>query len=205
MTRRELLKAHLLQNFKDFQNIKEPGGSDAANEIVADGLAKSIDEAIDSGFDIEFQGEFSCANINSSDKQPGYIYTTLDAGRLAGEPPLDVSANTVVMWNGTAFKTVLRLFPADYGRIIEGLANNFRVDPCLSTASRNPVQNRIVTAALNSEKNARETAVADLQERIEAVGETYETKADAKAKANAWGVGMIYQSTNTLKFYRPDL
>ena len=42
MTRYEQLKNDLLQNFKDFQNIKHPGGSDAANEIVAEGLAESI-------------------------------------------------------------------------------------------------------------------------------------------------------------------
>ena len=61
------------------------------------------------------------------------------------------------------------------------------------------------TAAIANEIAAREEADAALQEQIDAVGDTYETKADAKAKANAWGVGMRYQATNTLKFFRPNL
>ena len=216
MTRLEQLKKDLLQNFKDFQSISEPGGSDAANEIVADGLAKSIDRAIDAGFDIDFRGEMTCEQINADQRQPGCIYTALDAGVLAGNPVLEVSPNTVVMWDGIRFKTVLRLIPPDYARIIEELLRNFKVDPYLSTSSSNPVQNRIVTNALNTEKSERVAAIANeiaereqadaaLQEQIDAIGDNYETKADAKAKANAWGVGMRYQATNTLKFYRPNL
>ena len=216
MTRLEQLKKDLLQNFKDFQSISEPGGSDAANEIVADGLAKSIDRAIDAGFDNDFRGEMTCEQINADQRQPGCIYTALDAGVLAGNPVLEVSPNTVVMWDGIRFKTVLRLIPPDYARIIEELLRNFKVDPYLSTSSSNPVQNRIVTNALNTEKSERVAAIANeiaereqadaaLQEQIDAIGDNYETKADAKAKANAWGVGMRYQATNTLKFYRPNL
>ena len=205
MTRFEQLKKDLLQNFKDFQDIKHPGGSDAANEIVADGLARSIAESIENGINIEFQGESYCANINAATKQPGYMYTAIDAGILDGEEPLQVQANTVVLWDGAKFKVFLRLLPNDYGRIIEEFLRTFRVEPYLSTTSVNPVQNRIVTNALNTEKSNREAADAALQEQIDAVGDTYETKADAKAKANAWGVGMRYQATNTLKFYRPNL
>jgi len=216
MTRFEQLKKDLLQNFKDFQDIKHPGGSDEANEIVADGLARSIAQCIENGIDFEFQGESYCADINAATKQPGYMYTAIDAGILDGEEPLHVQANTVVLWDGSKFKVFLRLLPNDYGRIIEEFLRTFRVEPYLSTTSVNPVQNRIVTNALNNEKNertaaianeiaAREEADAALQEQIDAVGDTYETKADAKAKANAWGVGMRYQATNTLKFFRPNL
>lgn len=208
MTRFEQLKNDLLQNFKDFQDIKHPGGSDAANEIVAEGLAKSIDRAIDAGFDIDFRGEMTCAAINADDRQPGYIYTAKDSGILAGNPVLNVTANTVVMWDGIRFKTVLKLSPADYSRFIayvEYMMNNFHIDAYLSTVSPNPVQNKVVTAALANESAAREQADAALQEQIDAIDDTYETKADAKAKANAWGVGMRYQATNTLKFYRPNL
>lgn len=205
MTRYEQLKKDLLQNFKDFQDIKHPGGSDEANEIVADGLARSIAESIENGINIEFQGESYCANINAATKQPGYMYTAIDAGILDGEEPLQVQANTVVLWDGAKFKVFLRLLPNDYGRIIEEFLRTFRVEPYLSTTSVNPVQNRIVTNALNTEKSNREAADAALQCQIDAVGDTYETKADAKAKANAWGVGMRYQATNTLKFYRPNL
>ena len=205
MTRFEQLKKDLLQNFKDFQDIKHPGGSDAANEIVADGLARSIAESIENGINIEFQGEYYCANINAAEKQPGYMYTTIDAGTLDGEEPLQVQANTVVLWNGKKFKVFLRLLPNDYARIIEEFFRTFRVEPYLSTTSVNPVQNRIVTNALNTEKSEREAADAALQEQLDSIGDFYETKADAKAKANNWGVGMRYQATNTLKFYRPNL
>lgn len=217
MTRFEQLKKDLLQNFKDFQDIKHPGGSDAANEIVAEGLAKSIDRAIELGISLDFRGEMTCEQINAdAPKQPGYMYTAIDAGILDGEEPLQVQANTVVLWDGAKFKVFLRLLPNDYGRIIEEFLRTFRVEPYLSTTSVNPVQNRIVTNALNNEKNertaaianeiaAREEADAALQEQIDAVCDTYETKADAKAKANSWGVGMRYQATNTLKFFRPNL
>lgn len=216
MTRKEQLKADLFQKFKEFQSITEPGGSDAANEIVAEGLAECFDRAIDTGFDIDFRGEMTCEQINADQRQPGYIYTALDAGVLAGNPVLEVTPNTVVMWDGIRFKTVLRLIPPDYARIIEELLKNFKVDPYLSTLSSNPVQNRVVTNALNTEKSerisaianeaeAREQADAALQEQINGITDTYETKADAKAKANAWGIGMRYQATNTLKFYRPNL
>lgn len=216
MTRKEQLKADLFQKFKEFQSITKPGGSDAANEIVAEGLAECFDRAIDTGFDIDFRGEMTCEQINADQRQPGYIYTALDAGVLAGNPVLKVTPNTVVMWDGIRFKTVLRLIPPDYARIIEELLRNFKVDPYLSTLSSNPVQNRVVTNALNTEKSerisaianeaeAREQADAALQEQINGITDTYETKADAKAKANAWGIGMRYQATNTLKFYRPNL
>ena len=217
MTRKEQLKADLFQKFKEFQSITEPGGSDAANEIVAEGLAECFDRAIDTGFDIDFRAEMTCEQINAdTPKQPGFIYTATDTGVLAGNPVLNVTPNTVVWWDGIRFKTVLRLIPPDYARIIEQIINTFRIDAYLSNVSRNPVQNRVVTNALNTEKSerisaianeaeAREQADAALQEQINGITDTYETKADAKAKANAWGIGMRYQATNTLKFYRPNL
>lgn len=205
MTRFEQLKKDLLQNFKDFQSITAPGGSDEANEIVAEGLARSIAESIENGIDFEFQGESYCANINAAAKQPGYMYTTIDSGTLDGEEPLQVQANTVVLWDGAKFKVFLRLLPNDYARIIEEFFRTFRVEPYLSTTSVNPVQNRIVTNALNTEKSEREAADAALQEQLDSIGDFYETKADAKAKVNNWGVGMRYQATNTLKFFRPNI
>lgn len=208
MTRFEQLKKDLLQNFKDFQDIKHPGGSDAANEIVAEGLAKSIDRAIELGISLDFREEMTCEQINADNRQPGYIYTVKDSGMLAGNPRLPVTANFVVLWDGTKFKVVLRLMPSDYSRYIEYveyLMNNFRIDAYLSTMSLNPVQNKVVTTAIANESAAREQADAALQDQIDAIDDTYETKADAKAKANNWGVGMRYQATNTLKFFRPNL
>lgn len=205
MTRYEQLKNDLLQNFKDFQNIKHPGGSDAANEIVAEGLAESIAREIDRGLNVEFRGEMYVEAINRDKKDPGFIYTTVNAGRLDGDPSIEVVSNTVVLWDGQKFKTVLRLIPTDYSQVIRDFLARFKIDSYLSTVSTNAIQNRAVTLALNMEKAERVAADAEIQEQIDCISEIYETKEDAKAKANAWGVGMRYQNYQTLKFFRPNL
>jgi len=205
MSRYEQLKKDLLQNFKDFQNIKYPGGSDEANAVVAEGLAESIAKEIDRGLNVEFRGEYLVEDINRDNRQPGFIYTTKNAGRLVGDPPVEVVYGTVVFWNGEKFKIILRLAATDYGQIIRDFLARFRVDPYLSGISQNPVQNRIVTTALNSEITARTDADRILQEEIDGLGNIYETKDDAKAKARAWGVGMRYQNYQTLKFFRPEI
>lgn len=191
MTRKEQLKADLLQNFSDFQKIDPnvaPGGSDAANSIVAEGLADSIDRAIDEGVEFSFQGIFTVNEINSfQEKQPGYLYTCSDNGVLIAKTELPVVKNTVVLWNGEAFETFL-VIPDSTG------SSRITIDKSLSTFSRNPVENRVVTAAINA-----------LQLAIASIESTYETKADAKAKAEAYGLEMAYANTNTLKFYRPVL
>lgn len=192
MTRKEQLKADLLKNFSDFQKIDPnvaPGGSDAANSIVAEGLADSIDRAIDEGVEFSFQGIFTVNEINSfQEKQPGYLYTCSDNGVLRAKTELPAVKNTVVLWNGEDFKTFL-VIPAAPGSSVQ-----ISVDSFLSTLSGNPVQNKVVTTAINA-----------LQLAIASIESTYETKADAKAKAEAYGLEMAYANTNTLKFYRPVL
>lgn len=205
MTRYEQLKKDLMQNFKAFQDIKHPGGSDEANAIVAEGLAESIAKEIDRGLNVEFRGERLVEDINREKKQPGYIYTATNAGRLVGDPPLEVVSNTVVLWNGEKFKIVLRLVPTDYRQVIRDFLASFRVDSYLSPISQNPVQNRVVTAALDSERRARIEADEHIQEEIDGLDEIFETKEDAKAKVRAWGVGMRYQNYQTLKFFRPEI
>lgn len=191
MTRKEQLKADLLKNFSDFQKIDPnvaPGGSDAANSIVAEGLADSIDRAIDEGVEFSFQGIFTVNEINSfQEKQPGYLYTCSDNGVLIAKTELPVVKNTVVLWNGEAFETFL-VIPDSTGSL------KITIDKSLSTFSRNPVENRVVTAAINA-----------LQLAIASIESTYETKAAAKAKAETYGLDMSYVNTNTLKFYRPVL
>lgn len=205
MNRYEQLKNDLLQNFKDFQDIKHPGGSDAANEIVAEGLAKSIAREIDQGINLEFRGEQYVDYINRENKQPGYIYTVKNAGQLNGSSTLEVVSNTVVLWDGEKFKIVLRLIPTNYDQAIREFLSRFRIDGYLSSSSMNPVQNRVITDALNNEKANREAADAILQEQLDSIPSIYETKADAKAKVNNYGVGMRYQNYQTLKFYRPNI
>ena len=205
MTRYGQLKNDLLQNFKDFQNIKHPGGSDAANEIVAEGLAESIAREIDRGINVEFRGEMYVEAINRDKKEPGFIYTTVNAGSLDGDPSIEVVSNTVVLWDGQKFKTVLRLIPTDYSQVIRDFLARFKIDSYLSPISTNAIQNRAVTIAINTEKAERIAADADIQEQIDGLGEIYETKEDAKAKVRAWGVGMRYQNYQTLKFFRPEI
>lgn len=205
MTRKEQLKKDLLQNFKDFQEIEAPGGSDEANEIVADGLANSIDHAIDAGFNLEFQGEKYCYDINDMEKKPGFVFTTLDEGVLVGDPVLEVYSNTVVMWDGTKFKVILKLVPADYSQIINEVLRSIKIDSYLSDTSTRAVQNRIVTRALNREIQDRKSADQDLEDKIDSLDEKFETKVDAREKTNSWGIGMRHESHNTLKFFRPNL
>lgn len=205
MTRKEQLKKDLLQNFKDFQEIKAPGGSNEANEIVAEGLANSIDYAIDAGFNLEFQGEKYCYDINDMEKKPGFVFTTLDDGVLVGDPVLEVFSNTVVMWDGNKFKVILKLVPADYSQIINEVLRSIKIDSYLSDTSTRAVQNRIVTRALNREIQDRKSADQDLEDKIDSLDEKFETKVDAKEKANSWGIGMRHESHNTLKFFRPNL
>lgn len=171
MTRKEQLKADLLKNFSDFQKIKEPGGSAAANEIVASGLADSIDRAIDDGVEFSFQGVFAVKDINAiQEKAPGYLYTCSDSGILKAKTELPVVKNTVVLWNGEDFKTFL-VIPEATGSSVQ-----ISVDSFLSTLSGNPVQNKVVTTAINAlseaiaaEAAARSNADTALGSRIDGI------------------------------------
>lgn len=78
-------------------------------------------------------------------------------------------------------------------------------------------------ASIANETSAREAADTELQsnieaetaraqeaesalgERIDALDDIYETKVDAKSKAEAYGILMRENGTNTLQFYRPSL
>lgn len=152
MTRKEQLKADLLKNFSDFQKIDPnvaPGGSDAANSIVAEGLADSIDRAIDDGIDLTFKGILRCSEINLlTDKKSGDLYTCSDAGVLNGSVQLPVTKTSVVLWTGDRFK----LFLVVPEQVTPG--SQISIDGFFSQTSRNPVENRLVTAALAATINA---------------------------------------------------
>lgn len=149
MTRKEQLKADLLQNFSDFQGIKYPGGSKEANSIVAEGLAESIDRAIDDGIDLTFKGILRCSDINLlTDKKSGDLYTCSDAGVLNGSVQLPVTKTSVVLWTGDRFK----LFLVVPEQVTPG--SQISIDGFFSQTSRNPVENRLVTAALAATINA---------------------------------------------------
>lgn len=152
MTRKEQLKADLLKNFSDFQKIDPnvaPGGSDAANSIVAEGLADSIDRAIDDGIDLTFKGILRCSEINLlTDKKSGDLYTCADAGVLNGSVQLPVTKTSVVLWTGDRFK----LFLVVPEQVTPG--SQISIDGFFSQTSRNPVENRLVTAALAATINA---------------------------------------------------
>lgn len=146
------LKEYFIQNFGDFQRIDAPGGSDAANAIVAAALAESIIKAVAEIYNVQFQGEMSCAQINQQQKQQGYVYVTLDSGVLDGANPLTVSKGDVVFYDGGSF---VKLF-----------GGMLTVDGAMSGTSQNPVQNRVVKAAIDSEVDAREAADASLSSAI---------------------------------------
>lgn len=75
----------------------------------------------------------------------------------------------------------------------------------LANHNSSAVSHGDIRTALSAEASARSDADAALGERIAALDEVYETKADAKAKANAYGILMRENGTNTLQFYRPSL
>ena len=60
-------------------------------------------------------------------------------------------------------------------------------------------------SALADETSAREAADTQLQSNIDALDDIYETKVDAKSKAETYGILMRENGTNTLQFYRPSL
>lgn len=79
------------------------------------------------------------------------------------------------------------------------------MDSKIANHNSSAVSHGDIRTALSAEASARSDADAALGERIAALDEVYETKADAKAKANAYGILMRENGTNTLQFYRPSL
>lgn len=184
MTDVEKLKADLLADFTRFQEDMPPGGSDEANEIVAERLAESICKAIKDGSKIRWKGSATVSEMNvlqPDEKAEGDIYLVTDSGVLVGESPLEVQANTIVMWDGASWMEYMRIDLSNYYTKAE------------------------TQAVVGAEASARTAADTALGVRIDSLGDVYETKADAKAKAEAYGLEMAYANTNTLKFYRPVL
>lgn len=139
MTRYEQLKRDLLQNFKEFQDIKAPGGSDLANEIVASKMARSIVDAIPaSTFNVV--GEMPCSQINVYDKNVGDLFTTIDAGNLFGAVTLTVNKGWIVWWSGDRFVKVYEG--------VQGGGSSVTVDQSLDITSANPIANAPVAQAI---------------------------------------------------------
>lgn len=124
-----------IANFESFQSIEEPGGSDAANAIVAAGLAKSIIDALPSSR-LNVVGEKTVAEINVYEKVAGDLFTVTDSGVLAGSEPLIVNRGWLVWWDGQKFV-----------KVYEG-GSSVTVDQALDITSANPIANAPVAAAI---------------------------------------------------------
>lgn len=124
-----------IANFKSFQSIEEPGGSDASNAIVAAGLAKSIIDALPSSR-LNVVGEKTVAEINVYEKVEGDLFTVTDSGVLAGSEPLIVNRGWLVWWDGQKFV-----------KVYEG-GSSVTVDQALDITSANPIANAPVAAAI---------------------------------------------------------
>lgn len=83
------------------------------------------------------------------------------------------------------------------------------VETTRATAAEASLQTQIngkaSQSALEAETAAREAADTQLQSNIDALDDIYETKVDAKSKAETYGILMRENGTNTLQFYRPSL
>lgn len=101
---RDELAKDLLGNFEDFQEIKEKGGSTAANKVVAEGLADSIVKALDGVGGLRFKGDAAPMELNDLvEVSQGDIYILTESGTLINGKdgnPMDVSMGDVVIWDG---------------------------------------------------------------------------------------------------------
>ena len=73
------------------------------------------------------------------------------------------------------------------------------------SALQTQINGKASQSALEAETARAEAAESALGERIDALDDIYETKVDAKSKAEAYGILMRENGTNTLQFYRPSL
>lgn len=189
MTNKEQLAKDLLSAFNDFQsNAPTPGGSEDANKYVADKLADAIADGIERGARISFKGAKSAVEINSlppDQKQAGDMYLCTTSGRLNGKTPLDVSENTAVIWDGESWSKFIEIDLSNYYTKAETDAH--------------------IAAAVATETALRVAADDAIGSRIDGLENIYETKVDAKDKAETYGLEMAYAATNTLRFYRPVL
>lgn len=151
----EKLEKYLLQNFRDFQSIDPsvaPGGSDAANKIIAAALAQSIARAFEDVLNVHYVGLMTCDQINAQDKMPGHVYTTSDSGVLIGNPPIDAVYGDVVLWSSDHFVRIFNM--------------SVNVDGAMSDVSANPVQNKVVTSAIKSEAQERGRLYKNILQRL---------------------------------------
>lgn len=181
------LKAAGLENMNPPAGMGDSEARDWAMENIAEPIAKAIHD----GVKITIKGSATVSQINSlQDKAEGDVWGVKDSGYVVnpGQDPLSVSAGDLIVWNGEKWEIFLHLD-------LSGYVTEDRLNIVVSSLS----------AALASEADSRASADTALGERIDALDEVYETKADAKAKANAYGILMRENGTNTLQFYRPSL
>lgn len=180
---------------KGLENATLTGGDDDRKKAM-ENIAEPIIEAIKHGSTtIHFVGSFSVAQLNSlQSKEKDGIYGVTDNGVLTNPDgsTLQVTAGSSVMWDGSLWHKFLDIDISDY-------YTKEQVDRIVANVFES------VNSAISSERAERFAADTAIGQRIDDIEATYETKADAKAKAETYGLEMAYAATNTLRFYRPVL
>lgn len=179
---------------KGLENATLTGGDDDRKKAM-ENIAEPICEAIKNGaVKLHFVGSYTVAQLNSlQSKEKDSIYGVTDNGALTNPDgsTLQVTAGSSVIWDGSWHK----FLDID----LSGYYTKEQVDITIANVFES------VNAAISSERAERSAADTAIGQRIDDIEATYETKADAKAKAEAYGLEMAYANTNTLKFYRPVL
>lgn len=183
MNNKEQLASDLFASFEDFQsNAPTPGGSREANLYVASKLADAIWDGIKRGSRLVFKGAKTSEELNGiSEKIDGDVYLCTTDGVLEGSVPLDVSANTAVIWDGKSWSKFIEIDLSEYYTKIE-------TDDNLTAAVANEAGLRdaadtALGGRIDAEATARENADATLQVNIDAE-ETAREDADATLQSN---------------------
>lgn len=171
-------------------NMADDATRESSMKNLADAIAEPIDEAIIDVQSYDWKGMASVAEIcTMQNPERGDVCGLTDSGTIVwpGKEPLAVEKGDIVVYDGSDWKMFLHIDPA--------------VVDCYTKAETD----EHIAAAVGAEATARETADEAIGNRIDGIEENYETKADAKSKAENYGIMLRPYGNHTLQFYRPSL
>lgn len=95
------------------KGLQEAGAKNISEQSVANAMAniaKPIADAIEKGANFNFIGSLTCEEINALQTPlTGDVYLCTNAGTLAGSIPLNVEANTAVIFDGSSWNTFFKI------------------------------------------------------------------------------------------------
>lgn len=181
---------------------------DGAREKAMANLAEPIAEAIkNGGGSIHWVGSFTVNELNNLENPDfGGIYGVKDSGELVNKDgsKLQVSPNDTVIWNGEKWSGFIDIDLEEYAKKTD-VASAIAAESAVRVSSENAITSELHshTGDLNNPHNVTPEQIgAATKDELETL---YETKSDAKAKAENYGLLMRERGKNTLQFYRPAL